>query len=356
MKRKYFLVYLLVPIGMFLTYLAKLDPFKTEYYYSNVVYRPYSQIFNFIFGNIPFSVAELILVGGVFGIIGKILYCVKNAIFQKSFVPIAKCVIHLSMLASVLYIWFVLACGINYHRIDFVWYYGGEQRDYSIEELKEMCIHYILQAEEIREFLTEEDYRISKYEMAKYSAITFNQLSDTYPVLYEMYGQPKSILLSSFMSHTQITGVYFPYTVEANVNVAIPSFQIPFVMLHEQAHQRGFMQENEANFIAFLAGKESKHLFTKYSAYMSAANYALNSLYAVDKDVYREACTYFTPLVLEDRLEQYEYWLQFKDRFVSETVTNMNDSYLKANGQNDGVASYGQVTELLLLDYYSDIS
>lgn len=340
---------------MMLTYLAKLDPVKTEQYYSNGFYRYYSTIFSLMVGNIPFSVAELMLVGGTCVLIGMVLYGIKGACSQKSMIPIIKCVINLSLVASVIYFWFVISCGINYYRMDFEWYYGGETRNYTVEELTQMCIDYIIEAGEIREYLTEDDYNMSNYEMAKYSAVAFQQISETYPVLYKMYGHPKSIVLSPYMSYTKITGFFFPFTVEANVNVATPRFQIPFVMLHEQAHQRGFMQENEANFIAFLVGKESDHLFIKYSSYMSAVNYGLNSLYATDKDAYREAYAYFTPLVLEDRLEQYEYWQQFNDQVIAEKATAMNDTYLKANGQNDGVASYGKVTELLLLDYYSQM-
>lgn len=41
------------------------------------------------------------------------------------------------------------------------------------------------------------------------------------------------------------------------------------------------------------------------------------------------------------------YWEQFETR-VAEVSTSLNDSYLKANAQSDGVQSYGRMVDLLL--------
>ena len=46
------------------------------------------------------------------------------------------------------------------------------------------------------------------------------------------------------------------------------------------------------------------------------------------------------------------YWRQFEGA-VAEVSTKINDSYLKANFQNDGVQSYGRMVDLLLADYRS---
>ena len=46
------------------------------------------------------------------------------------------------------------------------------------------------------------------------------------------------------------------------------------------------------------------------------------------------------------------YWRQFETK-VAEISDKVNDSYLKANNQEDGVKSYGRMLDLLLA-YYSD--
>ena len=47
------------------------------------------------------------------------------------------------------------------------------------------------------------------------------------------------------------------------------------------------------------------------------------------------------------------YWEQFEGQ-VAEIADNINDTYLKAQNQTDGVQSYGRVVDLLLAKYRAD--
>ena len=44
------------------------------------------------------------------------------------------------------------------------------------------------------------------------------------------------------------------------------------------------------------------------------------------------------------------YWDQFEGP-IAQISSQVNDSYLKANQQEDGVKSYGKMVDLLLADY-----
>ena len=47
------------------------------------------------------------------------------------------------------------------------------------------------------------------------------------------------------------------------------------------------------------------------------------------------------------------------DRFEGKTAevsTKVNDTYLKAHSQTDGVLSYGRMVDLMLADFYSDVT
>ncbi len=66
------------------------------------------------------------------------------------------------------------------------------------------------------------------------------------------YSKAKIILNSKLLSYTNITGIYSPFTGEANINTNQPStLHIPFTILHEMAHQKGYANESEANFLAY---------------------------------------------------------------------------------------------------------
>ena len=74
-------------------------------------------------------------------------------------------------------------------------------------------------------------------------------LGATYPELSGYYPQPKGLLFPAFLSVQNLSGIYSPFTIEANYNSAMVSYNLPFTICHELSHLRGFMQEEEANFI-----------------------------------------------------------------------------------------------------------
>ena len=137
---------------------------------------------------------------------------------------------------------------------------------------------------------------------------------------------------------------------EANVNIDVPDFTLPFTMCHEQAHLRGFMREDEANFIAYLACMESVDQAIQYSGASMAAMYAMNTLYQADYERFCELYATYSPGVQRDFAAQSRYWAQFEGP-VAEVSDKVNDTYLKANRQTDGVASYGRMVDLLLANY-----
>ena len=158
------------------------------------------------------------------------------------------------------------------------------------------------------------------------------------------------MLLSHLWSYTQITGVFTCWSMEANVNIDVPDFTLPFTMCHEQAHLRGFMREDEANFIAYLACMESEDQAIQYSGASMAAMYAMNTLYQADYERFCELYATYSPGVQRDFAAQSRYWAQFEGP-VAEVSDKVNDTYLKANRQTDGVASYGRMVDLLLANY-----
>ncbi|MFI3324562.1 MAG: DUF3810 domain-containing protein [Clostridia bacterium] len=350
-KRLYFL--LLVPISLILIQICKSNSYFTEQYYSLTVYPVIAKIWGFVFSLVPFSVGEILLVGTVFFMPCYLIFSIVKTIKTKKIKTIKNFALNITAFASVVFFMYTIFCGLNYYRLGFEYYFGVDDTQYSVEELQEMCIYLITTGGEIRETLTDEDFDYTDYEMAEKTQDVFSKFSTDYKEIpSKIDSAPKPVILSELMSRIKITGVFFPFTIEANVNVDTVDYSVPYTMLHEQAHQWGFMFENEANFIAWLAGKTAEDDVIRYSAYMSATTYAMNSLYSADKELYYEAATYYSDLQWQDLYEKSAYWEPYNDTTASDTWTEVNDTYLKANGQEQGVISYGEVTELILSDYY----
>ncbi|MDD5017271.1 MAG: DUF3810 family protein, partial [Eubacteriales bacterium] len=113
------------------------------------------------------------------------------------------------------------------------------------------------------------------------------------------------------------------------------------------AHQRGFAREDEANFLAYYVSSYADDISVAYSGTMLAVINAMNKLYAADSDLYFELCVTYSDGLNRDLQNYSAYWQQFESP-MGETVETVNNTYLKANMQHDGVKSYGRMVDLLI--------
>ena len=301
------------------------------------------------------SAAELIIIALIITIIILTFVTIVGSIKHKTSEHIKKYIFGLASLISVLYFLFVLFCGINYYRYEFTHYSGLELKMSSKQELIELCELLIIDANEYRAKLdthegTAKLFDNSYYETAERAGNSMDKLSEGYKILKGNFSSPKAVRQSKIMSYFNITGVFFPYTFEANVNVHIPPYQIPSVMLHELVHLRGFMREDEANFISYLASIKSGYDDFYYSGTMSALTHSMNALYLADYDEFVRLYNLYSDDVRKDIEFSRSYWKQF-DTKVADAANKVNDIYLKAHNQQDGVRSYGRMVDLLLAYY-----
>ena len=70
-----------------------------------------------------------------------------------------------------------------------------------------------------------------------------------------------------------IGGYTYPYTMEVTWNKYVNNLYFPFLLAHEASHHQGYYQENEANFIAFLACTQSDDPVVRYAGYKGVYGY-----------------------------------------------------------------------------------
>ena len=77
-----------------------------------------------------------------------------------------------------------------------------------------------------------------------------------------------------------------------------------------------------------------------------------NKLYEQDADRYFEIYkNCFTEKMKRDLDSYREYFDKYKDDPVKAASEKVNDSYLKHNGQTEGIKSYGNAVDLILAYY-----
>lgn len=351
---------LLLPFSFFLLYLAQRWEGFAEWVFSRNIYNWIAQIQSFIIGMIPFSVMEwgIVVLPFLFLllIIWFLFYLIQNKGYRKKI--IIKACWNTAAFLAVFFFWYTITCGVNYHRYSFSYYSGLELEEYSIEELEGLCYSLVEQANELRGQLSEVDgvTALSFYnykEMSREANKAMKKLSVQYPVLKGYYPPVKGIVFSNAMSEIGLTGVYCNFTMESNVNINVPIYTIPATMCHELSHLRGFMREDEANYIGYLACICSDNIEFQYSGVMSALVYAGNRLYKEDKKRYDAVRKMYSTGIMNDLRADSNYWQPYQDTTVSAVSDSINEAFLKANKQSDGLKSYGRIVDLLLAEYRS---
>ena len=290
------------------------------------------------FGIFPFSVVETCLYLLVFlGIVFAVRF------FREPWRLISRTV----FLVGILLFSYTANCGVNYYAAPFSSYAGLETGLYTKEELEELCRFLV---EKVNENITEERYLDHRQGWRKEGLKAMGEAAKQYSCLGGFYPTPKEVAWSYILSVQQLCGIYAPFTIEANFNGDMPNYNVPHTICHELSHLKGFMREDEANFIGYLACISSENQAFRYSGYLMGWIYAGNELAKADMKAYMELRQQLDPQAELDLQENNAFWDRYEGK-VAEAANQINDTYLKMNDQTDGVQSYGRAVDLMLAYY-----
>lgn len=349
MKNKVKLILIsLTPITIILNTILKKYPEFIEKYYSNSLNRWTRQFQGFLTNLFSFSVAEIVC----FFLIAVLLIFIILLFVKIKTGGLLNQLINILTYLSMLYVLFMFLWGFNYDRLSFSKITNLKIEMSTENQLKNLCEELIDSANTIRERVNVspngtmvenggyKDVFIRAEKGYEKTSLTLTQLGGR-------YSKPKPILLSQPMCYTGITGIYIPYTGEANVNVHVLDFMLPSTTAHEMAHQRGFAREDEANYIAYITCLSNPDADFKYSGVMLALINSMHALAGKNMQEYKSLQKLYSKGVKNDLDANNDFWLKYSGK-VQSISNKVNNSYLKSNGQIDGTESYGRMVDLLL--------
>ena len=174
---------------------------------------------------------------------------------------------------------------------------------------------------------------------------------------YRGYTPDAKPFLFSYIAYKQeLIGEYYPFTMEANYSVYMNDLAYAYTVCHELSHLKGYIYEDEANYMSFITCIESDDLFLQYAGYISVAAYIWNDYMNVADDKNMDN---FDEIILENDFEVYKKNVEelvAKDRTfesmdwvakVEDTITGSSMNYYKAE------YNYDEVTKLVLMYYDS---
>lgn len=360
-KRMYLLLGL--PLGLLLTLLARLSSTWVENFYIKYIHAFFENTVGRVVSFIPFSVSEWLILAAVLGALaylGFVIYLLcKNKIQWKHI--LYRTFVNFLCVGSMAYFLFVISMGLCYYRTPASAYLNLSVREYSVEELGQVTMWLAEQASAERAEMAEDENGIAVlndenwWDISAEAKNCFNRISEQYPGIGMVTARNKPMVFSGVMSRVLTMGVYLPYTFESNINVDMTAYTVPATMCHELSHVKGFMREDEANFLGFLACMQSERADFRYSGYMLAFEYALNRLAEEDYESAVEvAHTVSAAVARDDRADQ-TYWDQYRKTVVAETSGEIYNAYLESNNQDDGVKSYGKMLDLVIAWYQLEV-
>jgi hypothetical protein len=159
----------------------------------------------------------------------------------------------------------------------------------------------------------------------------------------DAYGlEVKPTFFAWFMERLGIEGYYNPLTGEGQIDAGLPAFTMPFLVLHEMAHQAGIASEEDANLMAYALGTLTPDSTFRYAAYLNLWQYANARLYHRDSATARRHEALLNKLT-RAQLDTLDELSKKYDNDYARYSTHLYDNYLKLQDQKEGVRSYGNV-------------
>jgi hypothetical protein len=343
---------LLILAALLIKY-ASAQPLWVEEKYSTGLYPIIAKVQRALFGWIPFSIGDLFYAFLFLIIIFKTGQFIR-AIYKKKFNRqyLLSGLKQLIFFFLFVYVFFYGLWGLNYSRKGIVYQLGLEIKKYPVQELDTITGLLHQRLNEYAALINER-----QRDSFNRKKILFGKTTDAYLYAQHKYPflkySPQSVKPSLFSyagNYLGFQGYYNPFSGEGQVNTTIPRCMEPFVTAHEVAHQLGYAKENEANFVGFLACRESSSAIFRYSLYFDMYSYAIGELARKDSLLARVYQQQLHPLVMKDFEECREFFRKHKNP-VEPIITWFYGQYLQANNQPEGKRTYNQVVAFLIAYY-----
>ncbi len=320
---------------------------------------PVIQRIGTFWGLFPFSVAELFT---ALFLVGSALWLLRAGVLlvrTRQGGAFLRRV--LAFLCVLCWLWalFCWTWNCTYRATGFAEEYGLRDAPYSPNALLEVTAFFAIQAAELSDDVPRHDdlsFAVLPQEAFDRAEGVYDRISAVYPSLQLSHRPAKPIVFSRLQSILGYTGVYFPFTGEANVNVDQSGCLVPFTIAHEMAHQRMVAPEQECNFIGVLACISSEDVVFQYSGYLMGLIYLINAVYDLSPELAEEIMRQsFTDELRRDWNDNHDYWKALETparEAANEAMDEVYDGYLKSQGQALGLMSYSACVDLLVNYFY----
>lgn len=344
------LILIILVILIILIKVVSINKDWVEQVYSERIYVWIGKFYRFVFGWLPISIGDILYTFAALTLIYwviKTVGVIKNRSLtrERLYVRLEKC----GIIVIVIYILFNLNWGLNYNRKGIEHQLKITPSNHSKEDLTIITRELIRKVNETKSAVGDRAYPADST-IFRLSYLAYENTAKIYPYLKYRVQSVKRSLYGKAGNYLGFAGYYNPFTGEAQLNLTLPRFIIPFVACHEMAHQLGYANESEANFVGYLTAIHAPDVVFHYSSYLDLFRYSNLELSLRDSATARHNYQQLDTAVRRDLTELRNFYKSYKSP-VEPLIRLFYDQYLKANQQDKGVESYNQVVGLLIAYY-----
>jgi hypothetical protein len=241
--------------------------------------------------------------------------------------------------AAVVYLWFLLAWGLNYRREKITTRLDFDETRVTREAVLTAASDAARRATAVRDVsIASEPRELDDLRAAFASTLSALSVPQAHPSV------PKWSVFTVLWRRVGVDGMTDPFFLESLVRTDLLPFERPFVIAHEWGHLAGFADESEASFISYLTCLQGSAR-TQYSGWLLMYAQIASELRGADRAA---AQRWLSPEAVGDLRALSEKAAREIRPTVQRANTAVYDRFLKANRLELGVRSYDEVTRLLV--------
>lgn len=314
-----------------------------ERWYAGTFYPALQAALTTLSNLVPIAVFDVVLVLLVAGILFVWVRAVHAARRDRRVWPVVRAVATTVVLAATVYVWFLLAWGLNYARPPLEVRLDLREVEVTTEEVRALALQAVTMANETHQaahragFPGALDAPPSLAEALAAVELEQGRPRATVP------GRPKRTMLGWFFQAAGVDGMLAPFALETLVHTGLTGPERPFLIAHEWAHLSGYADEADASLIAWLVTTRAD-VASLYSGWLYVAMAAAGQLPEADR---AEVLAAFGPGPRAD-LDAITTRLAARIEVVQRVSLDVYDQYLRTQGVEDGVRSYSRGIALIV--------
>jgi hypothetical protein len=258
---------------------------------------------------------------------------------------------------SILFPIFLFLWGLNYQRMPLAEVLEFDQRPARTGELESIGLQIVSNvnsnyelARGTHDWMSGSSLPITRDTLFKSIELAFQQEQLLGAASQGEFSNPKPLLLSSLTSLMGVSGFYIAFTGEVTFNDQVPACDLPMVLAHHKAHQRGYAREDEANFVAFLTCTNSTEPYVRYSGYLHGLK-IFETMAKGNSELFTQLLERLGDGPRRDMRARAEFWGSAKSTLLGTVARRTFSAYLRSNRVPGGIKNYDEDVALII-GYY----